>query len=362
MSFFKNIIRYINIKRINRAIRSYKYVHIMYNDKFINPFVQFMNNNFNNDEHLFLIQNSALDEKVAPFPKAKNVLKISRLKGLNFGVQNIDKLIFHSLFGNDWVDYLYENKDLLNKSYWVIWGGDLYNAPKDEKNDYVRRNFKGYIACVEGDEILAKKRFNSNAILFSAPYTTPITKSMLDNVSFNKKEYINIQINNSCDVSTLEMLDILAKFKNENIKITTILSYGKLKFKDEIIKKGKEIYGEKFEYINNYLSPKNYAQHIANLDIIIFNQNRQQGVGNALASAYYGKKIFIKSTVTSVQYLHNLGIEVYDTNSIKNLSFSEFISIPDNCKIKNQESAKKYYDDSLLVKKWSQVFNNKECI
>ena len=45
-----------------------------------------------------------------------------------------------------------------------------------------------------------------------------LSKSYEEKVLFNK-ETVNIQINNSCDGSILEMVDILAKFKEKNIKI-----------------------------------------------------------------------------------------------------------------------------------------------
>ena len=38
-----------------------------------------------------------------------------------------------------------------------------------------------------------------------------------------KHDGLRIQINNSCDESTLEMLEILSKFKDENITITYII-------------------------------------------------------------------------------------------------------------------------------------------
>ena len=50
------------------------------------------------------------------------------------------------------VDFFYSHPKLLReKAYWLIYGGDLYDAPRDEKNDFVRNNFKGYLTYVDGE-------------------------------------------------------------------------------------------------------------------------------------------------------------------------------------------------------------------
>lgn len=293
MGLIKNIKREIKkrqlVKSINYVISKYKYIHIMSNDKFIKPFVDFMNNYFGDDEHLFLINDLGIDTKVAPFPSGKNVFEFMKLKGINFGAKNIDKLIFHSLFAQDWVDYLYKNKDLLNKSYWVMWGGDLYNPPRDEKNDYVRKNFKGYLNDIDREYALNK--YGMPDRFFNVFYNFPISKNMLDSTRQEPHEYIKIQINNSCNKTTLEALDMLSKFKDENIRVTTILSYGKyMEYKEPIIQKGKEIFGEKFEYVDELMSPSDYANYLAQNDILILNQRQQQAVGNTLATLYLGKE------------------------------------------------------------------------
>ncbi|WP_406019901.1 TDP-N-acetylfucosamine:lipid II N-acetylfucosaminyltransferase, partial [Succinivibrio sp.] len=342
MKFIKRLKNYIYIKRLNNLIKSYKYVHIMFNDKFNKPFVDFLNQHFNNDEHLILCKHFF---KEFPMPTGKNVIEINSLKGLKF--DNCDKLICHSLFDPDLVDYLYNNQNLLKeKAHWVIWGGDLYQAPRDEKSDLVRRLFKGYIACIQGDELLAKEKYNSNANLYYALYQPVITESILNQIHPHKSDFINIQINNSADVTVIDMLQTLSKFKDKNINIYTILSYGDKDCINEILKTGKSIFKDKFKPIMDFMNPTEFAQHIANLDIVIFNQNRQQGVGNAFLAGYYGKKIYIKKFLTSYKYLTNLGLEIFDTDAIKDLSFNEFVAITQEQISKTKKSAKIYYDES----------------
>ena len=339
-------------KKINQDISKYKYIHIMFNNKFNKPFVDFLNSHFNPQEHMILCHRAYEDKEPTLFPRGENVYEYVHLDKINLNKENIDKIICHSLFPAGLVNKLYKEKNLLKKSYWVIWGGDLYNAPRDKKNDFVRKNFKGYIGTI--DKEFAISKYGMKSKFYEMYYKFPLTKEMLDSVNQTQNDYVKIQVNNSCDDSTLEILDILSKFKDKNIKITTILSYGKLEYKDKIIEKGKEIFGDKFEYLDNLLTPREYANYIAQNDILILNQNRQQGFGNILAALYLGVKVFVKSNISTNIYLNNEGIKIYDTEDIQNNSFENFIEY--NMKAQNKETVKKYFDDDYLKKLLENIF------
>lgn len=360
MGLLKNIQREIKKyklkQKINEDISKYKYVHIMYNDKFNKPFVDFLNKYFDSNEHMVLCYRSSTDYVARPFPEGKNVYEFIKLDGLNLRAQNIEKIIFHSLFTKGCVDYLYENKELLNKSYWAIWGGDLYNAKRDEKNDFVRKNFKGYLTDFDEDFAVEKYSLVNNPF-YCIHAIFPITLDMISSIKVESKDFVRVQINNSCDVSTLEMLDILSKFKGENIKVTTVLSYGKMQYKDEIIKRGKEIFGGKFEYVENLMYPNDYAKHLAQNDILILNQNRQQGVGNTVASLAMGKKVFIRSEISTFKKLQEFNLNVFDTNKISQMNFEE---LKQNSNIEiTQKNAMKFFDEEYKASLWKAVFDAK---
>lgn len=356
MGVVKNIINKIKAKlrifKINNRIKKYKYIHLMFNDKFNKPFVDFLNKNFDTKEHLILCKRFF---KEFPFPVGENVIEIQSLKNLNFNNNNICKIICHSLFDNELVEYLYSNKNILqNKAYWVIWGGDLYDAPSDEINDYVRSNFKGYIN--KNDENYTKNKYKISKNFIHASYFFPVTKDIMDNLPNGEKNYIKIQINNSCDDSTLKMLDILSKFRNENIRVATILSYGKLDYKDEIIKKGLEIFGDKFEYLEDFLPPEEFAKFLADNDILILNQDRQQGFGNTVASLYLGAKVYISSNVSTYTYLQKESIKIYNSDEIESMSFDDFIK--NNTKINNKTNISKFINENDIKEAWKIVFES----
>ena len=355
MGVVKNIVRKIKEKlqifKINSRIKSYKYIHLMFNDKFNKPFVDFLNENFDKSEHLILCKRLL----EFPFPQGENVIEIKSLKNLDFTDKNVQKIICHSLFDEELIDYLYDNKNILHeKAYWGIWGGDLYNAKRDEKNDYVRKNFKGYIGDTKQNVL--RETYGVSKNNHNAWYTFPISIDMLNQVIKNDCEYKRLQINNSCDESTLNMLDKLSIFKNENIKITTILSYGQMKFKDEIIKKGKEIFGDKFEYLEKFMPPEDYTQYLAQNDVLILNQDRQQGFGNIIASLYLGCKVYMNSYATSYEYLEEQGIKIYDSQKIEdNLA----LLLQNDKKEDNKLKVKKFFDNTGLKNAWQVIFDEK---
>ena len=344
-------------KKINQNISKYKYIHIMYNNKFNKPFVDFLNSHFNPQEHMILCHRAYEDKEPTLFPRGENVYEYVHLDKINLNKENIDKIICHSLFPAGLVNKLYKEKNLLKKSYWVIWGGDLYNAPRDKKNDFVRKNFKKFAVETIPDINFYEQHYKDKKDYIKVMYIYPLKRGMLD-IPKTSSDTIYVQINNSSDFSTLEILDTLSIYKNFNIKVRTILSYGCLEYKDEIIKKGKKIFGDKFEYLDTLLAPQEYAQYLSQNNILILNHSRQQGLGNTLASLYLGCKVFIKSDISTYIHLTNEGIKIYDTNKIKNMSFEEFVSNPQIIFEKNKKEVSKFYDENYLANLWNNLFIN----
>lgn len=339
-------------RKINKALQKYEIVHVMFNGFFNKPFVDFLNKNFDNEKHLVLCLRH-FDYITTPFPEGDNVIEMKQLAKLNLKSKNVKKIIWHGLFMDDFVEKLYNEPKLLEKSYWVVWGGDLYSAPRDKKNDFIRKNFKGYINDIDKEYTI--KEYDCKGRFYNAIYNFPISKVMLDNVEKKEKSHVKIQINNSCNKTTLEMLDVLAKFKDKDIKVITILSYGNIDYKNEIIEKGKSLFGDKFEYIDQLMHPRDYAQHLSENDILILNHDSQEGYGNTLASLYLGKKVFIRKEVSVNKYLNNEGIKIFNTQDILDMNFETFINYEEKkYVIKN---VAKYLDEDYLATLWRLVLD-----
>ncbi len=343
--------------QINDEIKRYKYIHVMYNDKFCAPFVEFMNRNFNVRDHLFLVHKMF---EMFRIPTASNVVLFANFDDLDFSYNGVKKVIMHSLFIPGCFRYWYSNGDVQGeKAYWLIYGGDLYDAPRDTVADTVRSGFKGYISDTDGDCIVVKEKYNlRNKEYFEAGYAFPITENMIENALKKRviKDYLQIQINNSSDKSTIDMLKKLEVYKEKNIKVVTVTSYADIEYNDCIINTGKEIFGSKFSVLDRLLTPEEYAKWMSENDILILNQNRQQGLGNSIAALALGVKLYIKSSVTTYTHFNSKGIKVFDTDEIDSESYRTFSNYPENVQGKNMTLAKVFFSDSYLKQCWDPVF------
>lgn len=339
--------------------------HFIHDDKFTTPFVEFLNENFDVSRQVVICQCNNPSRPIFRLPKGANVFVVTRYFGC-FGtcnrligavVRRIRKLIFHSLFCGNVCPFLYSHRSMLKKSYWMIWGGDLYNAPQNEIDAYVRANFQGIITDTDGDDLVYEKKYGRCAEVYRAGYTFPITWKMIEAVTAVKKPFVRVQINNSCDSSTIEMLEVLSRFKNENMRIRVVHSYGDMKWCKDIEEKGLALFGEKFEIVSRYMAPAQYAQAMEENDVLILNQNRQQGLGNCFVALALGLKLFIRSEITTYNHLVGHGAVVHDTNQIGNMTFEEFtLRRQDEIAI-NRRASEPFFDGSRLRELWKPVLN-----
>ena len=131
-----------------------KYLHIMRNDKFINPFIDFINKNFSKEKNTFFIIDGletikVVNEKnvewyISKGRKLKGILKkivlflqlpILYIKLFNY-CRKCEKIYLHGLFDPRITTFLYIFRFFLKKSYWIMWGGDLYSYNDRKKKSF----------------------------------------------------------------------------------------------------------------------------------------------------------------------------------------------------------------------------------
>lgn len=258
----------------------------MINDEFNAPFVKFLNQNFNPEQHVIFCKRVFKD---IDMPVGPNVFEVKTYKQIKFN--KYDKIFCHSLFNHELIYLLYNNRRVLNKTYWVVWGGDLYNPDIENlQSNYVKSKVKGYLLFAKEDKKIIEKKYkiiSAKHRFFPIEYPLSINLDKLK--EFPLKKGNTIQINNSADFSTLEILYKLAKYKNK-IKIQTVTSYGNMKYAKKIKIIGKQIFGDNFLTLDNYLSSSDYLKFISQADVYIGNQNRQQGTANIDMFLLLGKK------------------------------------------------------------------------
>lgn len=358
-----------------------KILHLFPNDKFTESYIEFVNKNFDPNEHLFLIIGKGIGAKITPRENVKELLCFKSMLILLKEIYKCKKILLHGLFSKEIVILLFIQPWLLKKCNWIVWGADLYkykNRKRNFKNDlyeFIRKivikNVNEISTLVKEDYDLAKKWYSTKAKHYKAIYlgtekTKVLNKIIENNLKndFNSnlinKKYSNIQIGNSATSSNnhMEVLDLLKKYKNENIRIYCPLSYGDLNYAEKVINYGNKIYGDKFIPLKNFLSMKEYMELLNTIDVGIFNNDRQQALGNIYSLLYLGKKIYMRESTSMWKEMHNdLQLKIFSIDNLKEEEFDIFIYLQDEYRKSNQDIVKLRYDKDNIKFLWSEIFN-----
>lgn len=335
-------------------------------EKFTIPFINFINSNFPT-HHIFIVFGVSRKSAIK-YCDYKNVIVFKSNK-LNIfylltGFYTSSQIILHSLFIKKLVLILFFQPWLLKKCYWVIWGGDLYHFQHRERNfksnlyEYIRKcvikRIGNLITHIKGDYELAKKWYKTKGkYYYSIIYPSNVFKEFKAKPKNNNIVYM--QIGNSADPTNnhLEIFEKIKKYHNVNFRVICPLSYGDNKYRKKIIEIGYNLFKENFFPIIDFMPFDEYLNLLANIDIAIFNHDRQQAVGNITTLLGLGKKVYLKNDITTWNFCNEHGLIVFDANTQLDELFTP---LNKNDKQKNINNVKKYFSESQLFKNWNTIF------
>ncbi|WP_339652784.1 TDP-N-acetylfucosamine:lipid II N-acetylfucosaminyltransferase [uncultured Maribacter sp.] len=205
-----------------------------------------------------------------------------------------------------------------------------------------------YFAIVHEEDFLLVKnklRVELKHFLFSY-YPLEFIVSDLGNGGVNSN---NILLGNSSFLSNnhFEAIQILSKMNIQGRKIITPLSYGDADYAEEVMNVGKIRFGASFVPINNFMPLKEYNKILNSCSVAIFNNYRQQAIGNTITLLWMGTKVYLDERNTFYQFLKRLKIHIFSINkdlnennpkALESLNESE---IKHNRKILSQELGSK---------------------
>lgn len=363
-----------------------KFLHILPRSVFAKHLIGFFGKNFDLDEHEFVICGQeipmCMDTDFCHLLKKNNILLLKE-NSLWFCIRvlisnNYHKIYLHGLFNTRLLFALAMLNFILKKSVWVVWGADLYREPpaglkeiKQKIYFYLLKHVVKRIgeigAGLNGDYLLAQKRYGARGIYKKLLYPNPIKHDLLDASAaiFNAKSKSNvkrIQVAHSASRSNnhFECLNAISQFVNEELEVICPLSYGDASYSAEVKEIGEKIFGnKKFFVMQQFLSSEKYADYLASIDIAIFGANRQEGLGNIFALLYLGKKVFIKRETTTWGFLtEEIGVKLYDIDTIHSLSYPEFIENSNG--IENKNKIKHLFDSKYIASLWADSFGETE--
>ena len=320
--------------------------HIIY------PFIKFVNRYFDKNEHFFILCSAKKDIK-----KFENGITKDIFAQEEFFIKKMkeaDKIILHGLWYDKLCEVFLENRELFEKTYWKMWGGDFHfpNKQSNLKKEMIK-NIKNFIVYIQEEFEYLKANYDVNGDLYkSFMYPSNIYKEFL--FKKRKTKTINIQVGNSADPTNnhLEVYKKLLKYKNLNVKIFVPLVYGDEKYAKKVIIEGKKLFKDKFVVIKKRMSYKKYSQFLFNMDIAIFAHNKQQAVGNTITLLGMGKKVYMKNNTNSWKLFKKLGINVFNGKDI------ELSLLDEKTKKENIKKIKIYFAKKRLIEQLEKIFKD----
>lgn len=347
-------------------------VYIVFNDKFTSGFIDFIEISFPNVNNIFFVADR--NKEIRPTVDA-NVICFTSFNQLfrkngdfNHLIVSADKIIVSGVFFADKIfAYLNTESKILSKIYFHFWGGDFYsyrNRKNNLKNNLVKviRNrcftkCAGLVFLVEGDKANFQEITGiENGNMLVAPIVDSPNK-MIDYSKYSSvynDNKVRILLGNSATETNCheEALKLLKNHLNGDFEIVCPLSYGKEEYKNKIINLGKELFGAKFKPLVDFIEKEDYMQILVNCDIGIFNNNRQQALGNISAMLKLGKTVYIRKNTSMWEHYKNLG---YTLKSIEDIENDGIYSLPKSILEENKKKSndQKQLEDAILC--WKKV-------
>ena len=366
-------------------IEKIKYIHIMSHISIVyNAQIVYMinenNKEFKEEEHLFIISNQKVYE---PIKHYKNVMflddisvDIKQLKKY----ANMSKYIFlHSNTLSEKVLYRLDD-NILNKIIWCEWGHDLYDKREEPKTiyrkirrvigDIIRLNYikkkqiqKFYAIGIgfQYDAIEVRRRFGNNMKIVMTPYGyIKDNKKNIDNIINNtveEKEYKKIMVGHSAYdfLNHKKLFSQLAKYKDENIKISLVLAYGCDDYAEEVKKEAIKLFGnDKVEIIDKMMSQEEYLKYLSTVDICLLDYKHQAALGNIYFLLYMGKKLFLNKDGIIKLFANLENIETYNIEDIDKMDYAEFSRKIEN-PLYGKQFAEFHINDENYIKIWENT-------
>lgn len=347
-------------------------LHLIQKDKFTHGFIAFINDHFDPSEHRFFVYGEdsvsgyreSSDSNVRNFPGSQAML-LDRDVRASFGQAEL--IVANGCFNWPMLFSLYRHRSRLCL---LFWGGDIYSL--STKSTPVKNIVKrlalsfvencGYVSTLFMSDY---RELSSFACLKGSYYPLtllPDQSQVPDYRSLRDIEKcthpIRILLGNSATPTNRHksVIEQLAAYKQEDMVVYAPLSYGDPSYRDEVIAYGSRLLKEKFIPIVDFMPYTEYLDFLNSCSVGVFNHHRQQGMGNLYCLGQLGAKVYLASDSIMLEELAHDGIAVYDTDSIGDISYSEFLALSNDVRQSNINAIEKKRSLERAISLWSALF------
>lgn len=358
--------------------RTYKYVHLMPDNKFFFPVAEMIEYGLDPNEHFFFIYNMAKLPENAQYGSWEKYQDWMRKYHNIYLLQNryplyssnweenresfdrlleyADKMIFHGGW-NIWFmeDYFRAKLDVIQKKGVCIpWSG-----AKEYDRERVRfiQNVVQYVRMVATSYkeiipyLVARFELLQSALWIDTGLSyARITKAP----SRRKRKTKNILAAHSASAYTnsIETLNYLSEI-DESFQIYCITSYGTQAA--EIETYGREKYGTRFTAVKRFMEYEQYVEFLSTMDLAILGMEAMAGRDTLELLLWLGAKVYLKpGTDVWNRMVYERGYRPADYYSVNDLTVEELLDNPDE--EWNRAVAASEFDVDRKVQQWRELF------
>ncbi len=327
-------------------------VHIVQRDKFTSGYINFMKIYMNEYHHHFIVL------------KKEQELKVVNQEGMVFVedfCSKLDQATAHLLSCAEMiiVTGVFSSfqilrrlpKRILSKTYLHFWGAEFYGWAENQGKRSIKENLRfqirkkcfkrcaGYIFLIDGEYENFQKIFGIKKRHFIAPMPDDPCKDykLADFRKKRNENCVKVLVGNSATESNqhMEVIDWLQRYRSHSIQIYMPLSYGEDTYREIVIQYAQKKLGNRFFPILHYMDGKDYMEFVSQMDIGIFNNNRQQAMGNIQMCLGLGKKVFLREDTSMWKRYLKDGYMIFPIRNIEDMDYEAFRAVPSEMKEKN---------------------------
>jgi glycosyltransferase involved in cell wall biosynthesis len=364
---------------------NYENLHLLTDSPYSEDFIQFINQNYDKSLHTFILIADNMQIKYVNLNGKNNlyVLSVNDKERISNMLAESKKIFVHYLL--DFFCDLIAETAIEGTIHWAVWGGDVYNYIPYELYDcktvklgFYNNSNAGYhvnrkkairkvdyiLTWLEQDYELIRQHYLTAALMKEFMYPLPINKTDISSQITMKQsnannEHYTFMIGNSGDPTNnhVEIMELLSRYHQENFKVLVPLSYGNPFYIKKIIEKGKELLGDKFIPLTQFMKEGKYINLLKEIDVAFMNHNRQQAAGNIFLLLALNKKVYLKDSSPVNRYLYEKNYCVHRISEIinQNMNFKQIISRTADDD-ENQQKLLSNLTNSELKKSLDKVF------
>lgn len=338
-------------------------VHFINSSTFANGYIKFMREKFPQMEHCFFLRKDIysnklnLDHNIILYTKWNMFYTDSKIRRILYAA---DKIVISGFFDSIWL-YFFQPQWFWNKTYIHFWGGDFYSfrGLKWNLSKIIHwicyKRSKAFIFLIHGEYEQMLKIFHIHKKNFIAPMPCENAKDYHEYYKEADFQPLKILVGNSATKENqhIEVYKMLSKFKNENIEVYSSLAYGDEVYKKEVINAGRRLLGDKFVPITEFTPYDEYLKILSDIDVGIFNNNRQQALGNIYLLIKMGKSVFLREDTSMWENFRKIGVEVWSVDKLNNITLKEMAYVTDE--VRDNNVSQLLLDEKKQYSRWEKI-------